>query len=260
MPPSGHANVTSNAQPAFSLVMPCYNEQDVLRNSVSRVLEVFERKQIAFELVLVDNGSRDRTGAIIDQMIQEGLPVVKETVKVNQGYGYGVIRGLQVCRGKLVGMVPADLQVDADEIYKVFQIAATVTTPHLVKVRRRFRMDGFKRKVVSTCFNIIANLLFGGVGSIDINGNPKILPREYIDKMQLQSSDWFIDTEILLKAKRLKLPVLEFNVLGQMREGGESNVRGTTCWEFVRNLLRWRLGWTGHLNIAQAAPAPGQRA
>jgi hypothetical protein len=152
-----------------------------------------------------------------------------------------------------VGTVPADLQVDAEDVYKVYKIAAATHAPHLVKVRRRFRLDGFKRKLVSTIFNLGTNVLFGGVGSIDINGNPKILPRDYVQRMNLESRDWFLDTEILIKAKRLGLRVIELNVLGQMREGGESNVHTTTCWEFVVNLLRWRFRWAGKLQTLEKA-------
>ena len=85
-------------------------------------------------------------------------------------------------------------------------------------------------------------LLFGGLGSIDINGNPKIMPREYLERMHLQSKDWFLDAEVMIKAKRLKLPVFEMNVIAQMREGGESNVRGSTIREFLINLYRYRFG------------------
>lgn len=240
-------------QPDFSLVIPCYNEQEVVRNSVERVLEVFNRKNVNIELVLVDNGSTDRTSAVMDELIREGLPVRKEIVAVNQGYGYGALRGLQVCRGRLVGCVPADLQVDAEDIFKVYNIAATAASKLLVKVRRRFRLDGFKRKVVSIFFNFGTNILFGGLGSIDINGNPKVFPREYLELMKLESHDWFIDAEILIKAKRLGLPVLEFNVLGQMREGGESNVHATTCFEFMGNLLRWRFGLPRQQNAPKLA-------
>ena len=245
------ATGSDSPPPSLSLVITCFNEEDVLRTNVDRVLEVFQRKNVDIELVVVDNGSTDRTGAVIDQLISEGLPVVKEIVTVNQGYGNGVLHGLQKCRGKLVGVVPADLQVEADSIYKVYTIAASVSTPHLVKVRRRFRLDGFKRKVVSLIFNCVTNILFGGIGSIDINGNPKILPREYANRMQLESRDWFIDTEILVKSKRLGLPVIEFNVLGQMREGGQSNVHTSTCWQFVVNLLRWRFGTGGRLHMPE---------
>jgi glycosyltransferase involved in cell wall biosynthesis len=227
-------------RPQLSLVLPCYNEQDVIRNTVERLVTVFRSKKVNFELILVDNGSADATGRIIDELITEGMPIIKEAVKVNQGYGNGVLRGLQACRGKLVGFICADGQVSAEDVFKVYDLASHVSSPKLVKVRRRFRMDGLKRKVVSIAYNLGANILFGGLGSIDINGNPKIFPREYLQLMQLECRDWFLDAEVMIKAKRLKLPVLEFNVLGQMREGGASSVRTSTCWQFVANLLRWR--------------------
>jgi glycosyltransferase involved in cell wall biosynthesis len=139
------------------------------------------------ELVLVDNGSKDETAEIIRQMIADGLPVVLETVKINQGYGNGVLQGLKLCRGSFIGFLCADGQVDAYDVGKVYEIAANARTPYLVKVRRRFRMDGMSRKIVSVIYNSLTVILFGGLGSIDINGNPKIMPREYVEQMRLQS-------------------------------------------------------------------------
>jgi dolichol-phosphate mannosyltransferase len=228
--------------PQLSLVLPCYNEEDVLRNTVERLVASFRQHNVDLELVLVDNGSTDRTAGVIDQLALEGLPVTKVTVAVNQGYGYGVLRGLARCRGRFVGFVCADGQVEATDVVKVYEIAAHARSPKLVKVRRRFRMDGFVRKVVSVCYNLFAATIFGGLGSIDLNGNPKILPREYVERMLLQSHDWFLDAEVLIKAKRLGLEVFELNVIAQAREGGRSNVRANTCWEFLRNLARYRFG------------------
>lgn len=228
--------------PLLSLAVPCYNEEESLRNTAIRLVQAFRERNLGLELVLVDNGSSDRTGAIIDELIAEGLPVTKEVVPVNQGYGYGVLRGLARCRAPFVGFICADGQVESVDVAKLFEIAANAKTPKLVKVRRRFRMDGLVRKIVSIGYNGFANLLFGGLGSIDINGNPKIFPRSYYERMNLISHDWFLDAEVMIKARRLDLPVFEMNVLGQMREGGTSNVKASTIWEFLVNLGRVRFG------------------
>ena len=229
-------------RPDLSLVLPCYNEADVIRNTATRLVYAFQAKAVDVELVLVDNGSMDETGQIIDAMIAEGLPIVKQTVKVNQGYGNGVLWGLRACRGRLVGFVCADGQVDAPDVVRVYEIAAQSRTPKLVKVRRLFRMDGLTRKLVSIVYNFLALLLFGGLGAIDLNGNPKIFPRDYLERMNLQSKDWFLDAEVMIKAKYLGLPVYELNVIAQMREGGVSHVRWHTCLEFLMNLFRYRFG------------------
>jgi glycosyltransferase involved in cell wall biosynthesis len=231
--------------PDLSLVLPCYNEEAVIRNTAARLIKTFNEEEIDLELILVDNGSQDATGQIIDQMIADGFPVTKVTVTVNQGYGNGILQGLKVCRGKFVGYTCADGQVEATDVRKVYDIAANARSPYLVKVRRRFRMDGLTRKLVSIIYNGLTMVLFGGLGSIDINGNPKIFPAEYLDRMNLQSKDWFLDAETLIKAKQLKLDVFEMNVIAQMREGGQSNVHSSTIKEFLSNLMKYRFGKIG---------------
>jgi glycosyltransferase involved in cell wall biosynthesis len=233
--------------PDLSLVIPCYNEAAVLHNTITRLAQSFQAKGVKAELLLVDNGSEDATGEIINKLIQEGLPVFKETVEVNQGYGNGILRGLPLCRGRFVGFSCADGQVEAEDVVKLYEIASHAKFPKLVKVRRRFRMDGFRRKVISIIYNVVANIMFGGLGSIDINGNPKILPRQYLERMNLESKDWFLDPEVMIKAKRLGLGVFEMNVIAQMREGGSSHVHSTTCWEFLVNLLRYRFVGRGRI-------------
>jgi glycosyltransferase involved in cell wall biosynthesis len=223
-------------------VVTCFNEEEVLANTVNRVLRGFENTSINLELVLVDNGSTDSTGQIIDALIAGGAPATKAIVEVNEGYGKGVLCGMRAAHGRFVGLLCADGQVDTQDLVRIYDIAANAKRPCMTKVRRRFRMDGLTRKVVSTIYNIGTTILFGNLGSIDINGNPKIIPRDYLERMNLTSKDWFLDAEIMIKAKRLNLPVLELNVMAQMREGGTSHVRPGTCWEFVKNLAKYRFG------------------
>ncbi len=230
------------AIPALSLVLPCYNEEDSLENIVLALDQCFRRDGVALQFVLVNNGSTDRTGEVIDRLAARGLPITKVTVEVNQGYGYGILQGLQKAHGRLVGFVCADGQVDAEDVVKAYKVAERASGQVLVKVRRCFRMDGWVRKIVSTIYNSLISVLFGGLGSIDINGNPKFLSRRNLLAMRLVSRDWFLDAEIMIKAKYLDLRVIEMNVFARMREGGNTNVRPQTCWEFLGNLWRYRWG------------------
>lgn len=243
------ASPSPPGQPDLSLVIPCYNEEALIRNTAVRLVQSFGEKNVALELVLVDNGSQDGTEQIIDSLIAEGLPIVKKTLQVNQGYGNGILCGLQACAGQFVGYTHADEQVTAQDTVKMYEIVSEASTPQLAKVRRRFRMDGLVRKVVSVVYNLMTNVLFGGLGSTDINGSPKILSSTYLECMNLQSKDWFLDAEILIKAKRLGLTVFEMNVLAQMRGGGTSHVRPGTCWEFLLNLFKYRLGGQNRLQM-----------
>ena len=171
----------------------------------------------------------------------EGLPVEKVTVPVNRGYGYGVLKGLERCEGAWVGFLCADGQVAAEDVARLYETAAAEGGEILVKVRRRFRKDGLRRKVISVAYNALTLVVFGGLGSIDVNGNPKIFPGAWLPRLQLRSEDWFLDPEVMIKAKGLGARVVEIDVDARMRQGGRSNVRLSTCVEFGRNLMIYKL-------------------
>ena len=232
--------------PDISLVMPCYNEEKALPLSVPPLVEVFKKHGISLELVLVDNGSRDRTSAVIEEFIAQGLPVAKAVVPVNQGFGYGILAGFQKCTGKYVGYLCADGQVRAEDVFRIYRAAAESTSPAMAKVRRRFRQDSWIRKLISVFYNGIMLLLFPGISTLDVNGNPKIVSAEALKWISPSSHDWFLDAEFMLKARHLKLNVIEINVPGQLRQAGKSNVRMRTVVEFMKNILRARFGkdWT----------------
>jgi dTDP-4-dehydrorhamnose 3,5-epimerase-like enzyme len=243
--------------------MPCYNEEACLRNTARALIQAFANRRIALELVLVDNGSKDRTGQIIDELIEEGLPVVKVTISVNRGYGYGIIQGLQRCSAPFIGYLCADGQVSAEDTVRIYTLVKGSDGRLLVKVRRRFRKDGILRKITSIAYNGLMLLLFGRLQVIDINGSPKIFSRDAFRRMRLESEDWFLDPEIMIKAKHMGLTPLELNVRGLHRQGGKSNVRMSTVLEFIRNILRYRfsgkiLEWKK--TLAQPLPQEEQHA
>lgn len=227
--------------PEISLTMPCYNEEACLRNTARGLIQAFANRKIALELVLVDNGSKDRTGQIIDELIAEGLPVVKVTVPVNRGYGHGIIEGLKRCSAPFIGYLCADGQVSAEDTVRLYLLVKGTDGRVMVKVRRRFRKDGLLRKITSIAYNGLMLAVFGRLQVIDINGSPKIFSRDAFRRMRLESADWFLDPEIMIKAKHMGLTPLELNVRGLHRQGGKSNVRFSTVLEFFKNIVRYRL-------------------
>ena len=232
--------MTSMQRPVLAVVVPCYNEEAIVAQTVKRVLNAFERAGIRIELVAVDNGSRDKTGEILRQLAAEHPEVVVQRVDVNIGYGNGILSGLPRCTAPWIGVIPADGQVDAEDAVRLYEDAVQCGEIVIAKARRRFRMDGGARKVVSIGYNVLFRMLWPGVESLDINGLPKIMPREVIQRMDLQSRQWFLDPEIMIKAHYLGVRVLEYNVFARMRGSGLSHVRATTCWEFFRSMLRYR--------------------
>lgn len=225
-----------------SFIMPCYNEQDVVPYTVPQLVQAFEQAGHRLELVVCDNGSTDGTGAVIQDLIRHGLPIVHHRVEVNEGYGNGVLKSIPVCSAPWIGIIPADGQVDGEDVARLFGVVKHTDGMVLGKVRRRFRMDGLARKVVSVFYNVFVWCLWPRLGSIDINGSPKIVHRDVLAAMDLESKRWFLDPELMVKAHYLGVRVLEMNVFARMRGNGLSHVRMTTCWEFFVNLLGFKFG------------------
>jgi glycosyltransferase involved in cell wall biosynthesis len=235
-----------SVHPDLSLVMPCYNEEAIVDYTIRRLLQAFDRAGYRLEIVAVDNGSHDRTGAILKELAAQRADVTTFRVEQNEGYGNGILRGLPVASAPLVGIIPADGQVDAEDVVHLYEAAVAANGNVLAKVRRRFRMDGLLRKIVSGAYNLFVRVLWPRLGSIDINGSPKILPRALVPLLQLQSKGWLLDPELMLKAHYLGLRVLEFNVFARMRGNGLSHVRPRACWDFFKHLLHYRFSWELH--------------
>jgi glycosyltransferase involved in cell wall biosynthesis len=246
-----------------SLVIPCYNEQEAVAFTIQKLLAAFRGACYNLEVVAVDNGSQDETGRIIAELAAADDSIIPHRVAVNEGYGNGILCGIPLCTAPWIGMIPADGQVDAEDVVRLYEAALSSGGPSLLKVRRRFRMDGLARKVVSIAYNLYFRLLWPRIASLDINGSPKLLPREVLLHIQPTSKNWLLDPEIMTKAHAAGVPVIEMNVFARMRSSGVSHVRPGACWEFLYGLLRFRLReyrrWKRQLQrppIAGSPPVP----
>jgi dolichol-phosphate mannosyltransferase len=226
----------------LSLIMPCYNEEQVIGYTIPRLCRAFQAAGYRLELVACDNGSSDRSGEILAELADHGLPIVIHRVEHNEGYGKGVLDSLPRCSAPWIGIIPADGQVDAEDVVRVYESVARSDGRVLAKVYRRFRLDGPVRALVSFFYNLFMRLLWPQLGLSDVNGSPKMMHASVIRAMKLRSKDWLLDPEMMIKAQIMGLKIIEMNVFARMREHGMSKVQATTVWTFVRKLLRFRFG------------------
>jgi len=249
----------------ISLVMPCYNEEESVPVTIPRLITAFTDAGHRLELVAVDNGSTDGTATALQSLAAQYPQVIIERVAVNRGYGNGLLSGVPRCSARWVGFIPADGQVDPSDVVHLYEAAAASRGDVVAKARRRFRMDGLWRKVVSISYNLLVRVMWPRLDTLDVNGTPKILPRAALEAMKLESRGWFLDPEIMIKAHYMGMRVMEFNVFARMRGSGTSHVRRETCLEFLRNLLSYRFtprlrSWRrglGDWRAGSARPAAG---
>jgi dolichol-phosphate mannosyltransferase len=251
-PEQGQAG-SGGRPPDLSFIMPCYNEEEVIGYTIPKFLAAFRQAGYRLELLAVDNGSTDRTGELLAGLAASHPELRPLRVERNEGYGNGILTAVPHARGPWVGIIPCDGQVDAEDVVRLFEAARASNGRVVAKVRRRFRMDGLARKVVSTAYQVFVRLLWPRLGTIDVNGSPKILPRDVLLAMRLSSRNWLLDPELMVKAHYAGLRVVELNVFARMRAAGLSHVRPSTCWEFMRVLVAARV--TGRWRAPEALAA-----
>ncbi|PIX44275.1 glycosyltransferase family 2 protein, partial [archaeon CG_4_8_14_3_um_filter_38_5] len=107
--------------PELSLAIPLYNEEANVAGLLGRLAKLLSANNLDYEIIAVDNGSIDRTGELISEFAKRNMRVRKVVVKVNEGYGNGVLRGLHKCRGDFVGFLWGDNQIPLSIIISVFK-------------------------------------------------------------------------------------------------------------------------------------------
>src|SRR3989344_1900655 len=107
--------------PELSIVVPAYNEAQHLEDVIRGMARVLEESGIEYEIRVVNNGSRDDTGAVIEKLCRENSRITGVQLVVNQGYGGGILAGLESAPGAVVGWVHADGQASPQDIVDIYR-------------------------------------------------------------------------------------------------------------------------------------------
>jgi glycosyltransferase involved in cell wall biosynthesis len=207
-----------NPVPRFSLVIPCYNEAENLPLLVARLRETFRRDDV--EVVLVDNGSTDRTPAVLDRLLAGQELIRSVRVAQNQGYGYGIVSGLRAARGNILGWTHADMQTDPADALRGLEAFGEPGGPLFVKGRRHGRPLA---DVLFTVGMSVFETLLLRRRLWDINAQPTLFPREFFERWQDPPNDFALDLYAYYQAVRRGMDVRRFPVHFGERAHGSSH-------------------------------------
>lgn len=199
---------------------------------------------VNYELVLVANywpAQKDVTPAIVKEYESETVRIVSGEKK--GGMGWDMRTGFETAAGEIIVAIDGDSQNPTDDVLRMYRLMRQ-TEFDVMKGLRIARFDGIYRRFISTSYNLIFRTVFGARGLWDINGKPKGLTRRAYQQMNLRADDWFIDAEIVIQAQRLGLRIGEMPVVFRRNDERASFVRFSAIWEFVVNIVRYRLRQT----------------
>ena len=208
--------------PKISIAIPAYNEE----KSIGKVVRDFKKLNVADEIIVIDNNSKDRTSLLAKNA---GARVVLET---KQGYGFACRRGLEEAKGDIIVLVEADDTFEAKDIYKFLTylestdiVLGTRTTLELVS--KDAQMDIFLRWGNTFIAKLLQLRFRGNIRLTDVGCTYKAIRKDALDKIigKVKTGKSDFSPEMIIRALDEKLKVIEVPIHYKKRVG-ESKITG----------------------------------
>jgi glycosyltransferase involved in cell wall biosynthesis len=234
----------SAAPPYLSLVLACYNEAQHLESSFAEIRETLEQTSWPFEVIFVDDVSRDRTREILHAIVAAHPDLDLRIIlhEANRGRGRTVSDGFQAARGEVAGYLDVDLEVHARYVPSL--VRAIEQGADIATVRRIYALQlrALDRYFMSRGYSFLVRRMLG-LPFRDTETGYKFFRRERVLPLldEIEDAGWFWDTEFMARAARRGLKVTEIPGAYVRREDKTSTVRGVRdSVLYFRQLLRFR--------------------
>lgn len=209
------------SSPSLSIVLPALNEEGNIERAVRSSASAVAPLVSDYEIVVVDDGSRDETPEILKRLEEEmGSNLVVVTHETNLGYGTALRAGFDAARGRFIFYTDADNQFDLRELEGFLPEMEDVDAMLGYRVGRQ---DGAFRLMVSKGYNTLASIAFG-MRVRDLNCSFKLFRREALTSLPLEEDHFFIDTEIVVQLHRAGYRYKQTGVRHYPRTAGSSTV------------------------------------
>jgi glycosyltransferase involved in cell wall biosynthesis len=223
---------------SLSIVLPAYNEEENVESAIEEVSEAAQQLGMDYEIILVNDGSADRTGEI-GRELEQRIPNFRLVEHYpNRGYGGSLKAGFAAATKDLIAFFPSDKQFVFGEIDRMLE---KLDGADIVSGYRADRQDNVIRKFFAFGWNTLMRLFFGYLCR-DVDCGFKLFRREILDHVTITSDGALIDTEFLFKARERGYRIAEVPVTHLPRVAGEAtgaNIK--VIFKAFRDLVQFRL-------------------
>lgn len=230
---------------SISLVLPAYNEQDVIEQAVREADEALASLTSDYEILVVDDGSTDETARLVSHLSTQREHVRLIRQPRNLGYGAALRRGFSEAHCELVGFTDSDCQFHVQELDRLAMLARDYD---IVCGYRIDRQDPFRRRFYSKVYNLLIQAMFG-TGVRDIDCALKLFHRETLAEISITTDGYLVNTEVLTQARLQERSIVEVGVTHRPRAAGESKV---SIWHVFPVLLAMVRFWWNFLMFPKA--------
>lgn len=202
----------------ITVVMPALNEERNVESAVQETLAAFDRLKISGEIVLINDGSSDRTPDLVKELQtrHNNIQVIHHFKAM--GIGFSFWEGAQKAQGEVVTMLPGDGENDPAEILRYLPLMQQVDI--VIPFVYNQEVRGWQRRVVSVTYKAIINFSFGML--LNYMNGTVMYRRSVLHSLSLRSKGFFYQTELLIQAIRRDYLYAEVPYALKIRSSGKS--------------------------------------
>jgi glycosyltransferase involved in cell wall biosynthesis len=227
--------------PELSWFFPAHNEEANLEPLVEEAKAALAELADTWEIVIVDDGSRDRTGDLADQLAASDARIRAVHHPTNLGYGAALRSGFQAARYPLVAFTDGDRQFRVADLGILTARLLEPDAPDVVAGFRIRRADPLLRTVYARLYRLAIRTFFG-LRIRDIDCACKLFRREALEGLRVESGGAFFSAELLIKLRESDRRVVEVGVPHYPRTSGSpTGARPSVIWRAVRDFWALRL-------------------
>jgi len=226
----------------LSYFFPAHNEEANVRDLVDEALETLPAIAETFEIVIVDDGSRDATGTIADELAAAHPGVVRAVHHpTNLGYGSALLSGFRAARHEFVAFTDGDRQFRVADLARLTERLAEPDQPDAVVGYRIKRADPLVRTLYARAYRV-ANFIWFGLRIRDVDCACKLFRREALAGIAIESGGAFFSAELLIKLRAAGRTLVEVGVPHHPRTAGSpTGAKPSVVLRAVRDFWQLRL-------------------
>jgi glycosyltransferase involved in cell wall biosynthesis len=241
----------------LSYFFPAHNEEANVRELVAEALETLPSLAEAFEIIVVDDGSRDATGAIADELAAANPETVRAVHHpTNLGYGAALLSGFRASRHELVAFTDGDRQFRVADIGRLTARLGEADHPDVVVGYRIKRADPIIRTIYARLYRF-ANRVWFGLKVRDVDCACKLFRRDALTGIAVESGGAFFSAELLIKLGAAGRTIAEVGVPHHPRTAGSpTGAKPSVIFRAVRDFWSLRLRLWSNRNRALRRGTP----
>jgi glycosyltransferase involved in cell wall biosynthesis len=234
--------MSSGNKTSISVVVPCYNEEAILKSNLNAIISYLEGKESKYdwELLIIDDGSKDKTGEIADEFETQNRNVRVIHHPTNLNLGHALQSGFRNSRGDVVVVLDIDLSYSADHIEKL--VDKLIETSADIVIASPYMKGGqvtavpFMRKIMSKWVNKLMSVS-AQEKHYTFTGMVRAYRREFIRYVNLKTTDYEINPEILHKAMILRARIVEIPAHLDWTEQNKFQGKRTSSMRIIRGFF-----------------------